>query len=132
MPYLTYEEYNDLEFAEIDNLEFGKLLKRASEAVDSVTRSFYRFNNLSDDVPYRQEQFKKAVACQIEYFHEMGATNSHGLNEPSTVKIGRTSMSSGARGSQGTQAPRNSLVSKDVYMYLADTGLLYAGIGVRS
>ncbi len=132
MPYLTYEEYNDFEFAEIDNVEFSKLLKRASEAVDSVTRSFYRFNNLADDVLFRQEQFKKAVGTQIEYFHEMCATNTHGLNEPASVQIGRTSMSSGARGSQGAQVPQNGLVSKDVYMYLRDTGLLYAGIGVSS
>ncbi|WP_453992116.1 hypothetical protein [Bacillus nitroreducens] len=129
MPYLTYDEYNEFGFAEVDQLEFNKLLERASDAVDSVTRHFYKFNNLTEDVPFRQHQFKKAIAAQIEYFHEMGATNNHGLNEPLTVQIGRTSVSNSSRGST-SQQPQNSLISKDALMYLRDTGLLYRGLGV--
>ncbi|MEH7236758.1 hypothetical protein [Bacillus sp. JJ1562] len=128
MPYLTYTEYQELGFVEIEESGFDRLIKRASDAVDGVTRHFYKFNNLEDDVPFRQEQFKKAIAAQIEYFDEMGATNSHGLNEPSTVQIGRTMLSVGAKNSQ--QSPQNNLVSKDVYFYLKDTGLLYRGLGV--
>src|SRR5690606_1012167 len=112
MPYLTYEEYKELSFEPFDGTEFDRLLKRASDAIDSVTRHFYKFNNLSEDVPFRRDQFKKAVAAQIEYFHEMGATNTHGLNEPQSVQIGRTSVSSGSRGLT-TQQPQNSLISKD-------------------
>lgn len=128
MPYLTYQEYNDLGFTEIDQSEFDRLLKRASDVVDSVTRYFYRYNDIEKDAPFRREQFKKAIAAQIEYFHDMGSTNSHGLNEPSTIQIGRTSMSISSRNSQST--PQNDLVSKDVYFYLKDTGLHYRGIGV--
>lgn len=129
MPYLTYGEYQDLGFVEIEESEFNRLLKRASNAVDGVTRHFYKFNNLSEDVHFRQDQFKKAIAAQIEYFYEMGATNTHGLNEPQTVQIGRTSVSNGSRGSN-TQQHQNSLISKDTLMYLRDTGLLYKGLGV--
>jgi hypothetical protein len=128
MPYLTYIEYQELGFAEIEQTEFDRLLKRASDAVDGVTRHFYKYSNLEEDVSFRREQFKKAIAAQIEYFHEMGATNSHGLNEPSTVQIGRTVLSVGAKNSQ--QSPQNHLISKDVYFYLKDTGLLYKGLGV--
>lgn len=130
MSYLTYEEYKNLGFTEIDQTEFDRLLPKASDVVDSVTRHFYKFNNIADDVPFRQEQFKKAVACQVEYFYETGATTSYGVSEPTTVTIGRTSMSSGIRGSQGSQAPKTSIVASEVYMYLAPTGLLYKGIGV--
>lgn len=130
MPYLTYEEYKNFGFESIEETEFDRLLPKASDVVDNVTSHFYRFNNIEDDVPFRREQFKKAVAAQMEYFHETGATTSYGLNEPSTVQIGRTSMSSGSRGSQGTQAPKNDIVSSEVYMYLAHTGLLYRGVGV--
>ncbi|MBM4762711.1 hypothetical protein [Bacillus sp. B15-48] len=131
MPYLTYEEYYDLGFTQIEDLnEFDQLLKRASDAVDSVTRYFYRYNDIEKDVSFRRDQFKRAVAAQIEYFYEMGATSTHGMNEPSTVQIGRTQMSAGSRNSQ--TAPQNNLVSKDVYFYLKDTGLLYTGLGVRS
>ena len=132
MPYLTYEEYIDLGFEEMEQSEFEKLLKKASDVVDSVTRYFYKFNNLSDDVPFRQEQFKKAVAAQIEYFYDMGATSSHGINEPGHVQIGRTSISQGGRNSSGQDESKSNLVSNDVYIYLSDTGLLYRGIGVRS
>lgn len=127
MPYLTYDEYNELGFTEIEQTEFERLLKRASDAIDGVTRSFYRFNDIEKDVPFRREQFKKAVAAQIEYFHEMGATNSHGLNEPVSVTIGRTTMNSG---NSSNSDSKSGLISKDVYFYLRDTGLLYSGIGV--
>lgn len=126
MPYLTYEEYKEFGFADLDESEFSKLLGRASDVIDSVTRHFYKFNNLSDDVPFRQEQFKKAVAAQIEYFHEIGATTSHGINDPLSVQIGRTQMSSGV----ANQKKTNTIFSSDALMYLSDTGLMYRGIGV--
>lgn len=126
MPYLTYTEYVNLGFADLDEAEFDRLLPKASDVIDSITRHFYRFNNLKDDVQFRREQFKKAVACQVEYFHETGATTTHGMNSPLSVQIGRTQVSSGVQNQRKT----NSVVSLDVYMYLKDTGLLYRGIGV--
>ena len=132
MPYLTYEEYIDLGFPEIDEQEFNRLLSKASDVVDSVTRSFYKFNDIESDVPFRREQFKKAVAAQIQYFYDMGGTSSHELNEPGTVTIGRTTVSSGSRNSTSQDDSKNKLVSDDVYMYLQGTGLLYRGLGVRS
>lgn len=130
MPYLTYDEYTELGFAELDETEFDSLINRAGDAVDSVTRYFYKFNDIYDDVEFRREQFKKSVAAQVEYFHDMGATNSHGMSEPSTVQIGRTSVSKGSRNSSGQTEEKNKLVSDDIYMYLKGTGLLYKGIGV--
>lgn len=129
MPYLTYAEYNDFGFSEMEESEFTRLEKRASDVLDGVTRYFYKLKDLEKDAPFRREQFKKAVAVQIEYFNDMGATSTHGMNEPSTVTIGRTSMSQGSRDSQQT-APQKSIISDDVYFYLKDTGLLYSGIGV--
>lgn len=129
MHYLTYDEYMDLDFTEIEKMEFDRLLKRACDVLDNVTRYFYRKNVLENDVDFRKEQFKKAVAAQIEYFHEMGATNTHGLNEPGTITIGRTTVSKGTRNSSQHEQ-QNSIVSDDVYMYLEGTGLLYRGIGV--
>jgi len=98
MAYLTYDEYIQLGFAEIEKTEFDRLLPKASDVINSVTRDFYVFNDIDDDVEFRRERFKKAIAAQIEYFHDMGATSSHGLNEPSTVTIGRTTVSRGYRG----------------------------------
>lgn len=132
MPYLTFGEYSDLGFTELEETEFKKLVNKASDVLDSVTRFFYKQNVLEDDVKFRKEQFKKAVACQIEYFHEMGATTTQGINEPSTVTIGRTTVSNSSRNSNNSDQKQNSIVSDDVYMYLQGTGLLYKGLGVRS
>lgn len=130
MPYLTYEKYIDLGFEEMEQSEFEKLLKRASGVLDSITRYFYRHNDLESDVEFRKEQFKKAVAAQIKYFYDMGGTSSHELNEPGHVQIGRTSVSKGGRNSSGQDDQKNNLISEDVYMHLSGTGLLYRGIGV--
>lgn len=126
MPYLTYEEYNQLGFADMEEAEFNKLLPKASDVIDGITRYFYRFNDIEKDVPFRREQFKKAIAAQIEYFHDMGATSSHEINSPLTVNIGRTQIMTG----EANQKKTNTLISPDVYMYLRDTGILYRGIGV--
>ena|SRR5690606_19477533 len=127
MAYLTYQEYIDFGFTEIDEEEFNRLLPKASDVIDGITRSFYRFNDMEKDVAWRRELFKKAVAAQIEYFYEMGAANTHGLNEPDSVTIGRTSISKGYRDAQNRH--QNGLISNDALFYLKNTGLLYAGIG---
>lgn len=126
MPYLTYSEYNELGYSEIEQPDFDRLEKRASDVLDSVTSYFYHHNNLASDVEFRREQFKKAVAAQIQYFYDMGATSSHEINSPLSVQIGRTQMSSGV----SNQKKINSVMSDDARMYLQATGLLYRGIGV--
>lgn len=126
MPYIDYRYYTE-EFkgASIDESAFSSLVVRASDALDNLTRSFYQFNDLETDVAFRKNKFKKAVACQVEYFHEVGSTTTYGMNEPSSVTIGRTSQSGGSSNSQ-----TNSLLCPDVISYLNDTGLLYRGLGV--
>lgn len=126
--YLTYQEYINFGFEQIEEVQFNKLLPKASDAIDSITRHFYKFNDIERDVPFRREQFKKAVAAQIEYFHEMGATSSHGMEQAQSVTIGRTTIATNYN-SQG-DGSKNGLICKDVFYYLKDTGLLYKGIGV--
>lgn len=130
MPYLTYAEYQSFGFGSIEESEFKRLLPKASDVVDSATRDFYQFHELETDILYRRNKFKKAVACQVEYFHDMDATSTHALNEPAYVTIGRTSISNGFRNSQDAQQAQSGIVGPDVYMYLVGTGLLYRGIGV--
>jgi len=130
MPYLTYEEYQNIGFSDITADDFPKLERKASDVLDSVTRDFYQLNDLDSDFPLRRDKFKKAIAAQIDYFYDMGATSSHGIQEPATVQIGRTTLSNSAKGSTSTQGTENSIVSKDVFMYLRNTGLLYRGIEV--
>jgi len=132
MPYLTYAEYLEFGFEEIGEDEFNNLLPRASDVIDSVTRYFYKQNDLEKDVAFRRVQFKKAIAAQINYFNDMGSTSSHDLNEPNTVTIGRTTVSSSGRNSSGDEDKRNKLISEDALMYLRSAGLLYTGVAVKS
>src|SRR5690554_2555517 len=130
MPYLTYDEYNDLGLSEIEETEFNKLVLIAGDVLDHVTRNFYQFNSLDDDVEFRRTKFKKAVAAQVQFFHDMGAISSHELNEPSHVLIGRTTMAQNTRSSNSQEETKNNIISNDVYIYLNDTGLLNRSIGV--
>src|SRR5690554_5339878 len=130
MEYLTYDEYIQLGFAEIEKTEFDRLLPKASDVIDSVTRSFYKFNDMESDVPFRREQFKKAVAAQIQYFYDMSGTSSHELEVAETVTIGRTTVSSTRRNSSN-ETKKNSIISDDALMYLRDAGFFYSSVGVK-
>lgn len=123
MPYLTYEEYKFWGNASVTEEAFPKLLQKASDVIDSVTRAFYQFNDINMDVPYRREQFKKAIAAQIDYFDDMGAKTAHGLSSIQSVTIGRTSISGKASANVGT-----NILSSDALMYLQYTGLIYSGV----
>lgn len=123
MPYLTYEDYQFWGNGTAAEEDFPKLLSKASDVIDSATRAFYRFNDIEQDVPYLREQFKKAVAAQIDYFVDMGATSSHMLMSVQSVAIGRTNVSVGGGGKQG------DILSGDAKMFLMPTGLLYRGVG---
>jgi|SRR5690625_1587646 len=132
MPYLTYEEYQELGFNEIEEDQFNKLLPKASDVVDSVTRSFYKFNDIDKDVEFRRNRFKKALAVQIQFFYDMGATTSYDIDTPASIQIGRTSISATGRSAGSANSNKKTdIICDDALMYLRDTGLLYAGIGVR-
>src|SRR5690606_4472661 len=130
MAYLTYQEYIDLGFPEIGEAEFNKLLPKASDVIDSVTRSFYKFNDMDSDVPFRRKQFKKVVASEIQYFHDTDGTSSHELEVAETVKIVITTVSS-TRSNTSNETKKSSTISDDALMYLRDAGFLYSGVGVK-
>lgn len=126
MNYLDHVEYKDYGFVEIPNQDFNRLLRKASDVIDNVTRRFYVFTDIEMDVQWRRDAFKKAVAAQIEYFHETGSSTSHGLNEPTQVTIGRTSI--GGRQGSSSSGGHKDLISNDALMHLQGTGLLYRGV----
>lgn len=71
MPYLTYAEYQ--EYGEIEEVDFDKLLKRASSLLDNVTSYFYVRNDIQEDDTWRVIRFKQALCSQIEYFAQVGS-----------------------------------------------------------
>ena len=127
--YLTYGEYKEFGFEDIEEDQFNKLIRKASDMVDSITRHFYKFNNIEGDVEFRREQFKKAVGAQIEYFHEVGSTTYEGINSaPQTFQAGRTAVSNTSRFNASGSNETKSLLSEDALLYLRDTGLLHRGV----
>lgn len=127
MPYLTFEEYKAVSRNNIDPEDYPFLEQKAADVLDGVTNDFYQHTDLENDWDWRKSKFKKAVASQIDYFYEMGATSSHGLQEVATIQIGRTMLSTGTSRSSA-KAEKNSLLSEDVVVYLRNTGLLYQGV----
>lgn len=128
MPYLTYAEYEDLGFR-IGEGEFDIVINKASDVLDYITNNFYQFNDLENDVKFRKIRFKKALAAQVNYFNDLGATTAHELKEYGNVTMGRTTLSKSSSRTGDKEEKSNKLISKDVYIYLSGTGLLYKGIG---
>lgn len=127
MPYLTYEEFNDLAGFELEEAEFDKLLPKASAVLDHLTNRFYQRVDMANDNMWRVEQFKRALCAQIEYFHETEGTTYESINQvPQSFSAGRTTVTNRS----GGQDESKPLVAQDVYIYLEGTGLLYQGVAV--
>jgi len=130
--YLTYAEYVELGFEEFEEAEeeFPRYLKRASYVLDHATRNFYKRMDLESDHAWRRDGFKKAVACQIEYFYELGGFTYESINdEPQSQQIGRTNISKTSRFNASGGNNTRSTLCPDVYTFLEGTGLLNRGIG---
>lgn len=131
MAYLTYEEYTQMGYTDMPEHGFNRLASRAGAVLDGLTGNFYLTTDLVTDFPVRREPFKRALAVQVEYFHNTGATSTYEMNQmPQSVSIGRTTMNMGGRSDSVSQ--KISLVSPDVMGLLATTGLLYRGVGTVS
>ncbi|AAU85089.1 head-tail adaptor [Bacillus phage BCASJ1c] len=129
MPYLTYEEFMDLNGRDIDDKKFEKLLPKASAIIDGVTGHFYQKVDMEKDNAWRVNQFKLALCAQIEYFDALGATTFEEINNsPQTFQAGRTSVSNASRYNPSGANESKPLVAEDVYIYLQGTGLLFQGV----
>jgi len=126
MAYLTFDEYKELKYSELKEDDFEKLLPKASDIMDVQTRNFYYFNELDNDLQFRREKFKKAMAAQIEFMFLADAQSSYEAKSPVSWSIGRTSVSESSR-TQGQGQNETSIICEDSLMLLSGTGLLYRG-----
>jgi hypothetical protein len=126
MAYIDATYYNEVYkgVAVSDTATLSRLIERASDIIDQTTG--YKIamspNGLDDYSTFIQDQVKKAVAAQVEYFLLAGDSIVHGVNELQNVKIGDFSYS--------TDGAAQSVVSPAVLSYLRQTGLLYRGVTV--
>jgi hypothetical protein len=106
-----------------DQLE--KYIERASDAIDMATNYVLRGVEFEQLAQFLQEQIKKAVAAQVEYYVVMGgdAEVNAGQSNIGSVQIGSFSYG-------GEQTSKQRFISPNALNYLSGTGLLYSGIGV--
>lgn len=128
MAYLTYEEYTSFGYEDVDAAEFSKLVEKAGDFMDLQTRSFYQINPIDEDPSnFRRMKFKKAVALQIDYMHQVGATTASEMSTPQSWSVDGMSVSTGGSGGDGNTSA--SIISEDAIWSLSGTGLLYRGLG---
>ncbi|MCS9983680.1 hypothetical protein EFL35_01535 [Weissella paramesenteroides] len=131
MAYLTFDEYKQFNFQEIDEASFDKVLMRATMAIDSVTR-FYLVKNaelIEQWSDWMKEQFKQAVGLQIEYIAKTGIETASDAREANTISsstIGDTSVQKST--SNNSSSDTELYLSPDVMSILGALGLLYKGV----
>lgn len=132
MPYVTHEEYVKYGFGELTNVEFDKLLPKASAILDNQTNHFFQRIDIETYNTWIVDKFKQALCSQIEYFQGLGASTFESINSsPQSFSAGRTSVSQSSRYRSGSATESKPLIAEDVYIYLEGTGLLYRGISVK-
>lgn len=127
MAYLTFDKYTNFGYKAVTSDEFDRLVVRASDVVDVYSRQFYKFHDLNTDVDFRKNQFKKAIAVQLEYMATIGAISTAEINNPTSWSLDGISVSNGNNKltDDGTSI---SLISQDALEMLSETGLLYRGV----
>lgn len=133
MNYLSFGEFKDLTASDLAESEFNRLLILASMKLDYITQDFYTFHNLeNDEIEFRKNKFKMAVALQIKSMAKTGIeTASDAENQPiaTSQNIGGTSVSKTYANRITDRKDRYDMsISKDAIECLANTGLLYRGI----
>ncbi|KST90117.1 head-tail connector protein [Lactococcus lactis] len=125
MAYLTFPEYQKFGYQEVTEDDFKRLVVRSSDVIDIRTRNFYRFHDLESDIEFRKNQFKKAIALQIERMAILGAVSTAEIDSPTNWSLDGVNVTNGGSGASGDNAM--SIVSEDALELLSMTGLLYRG-----
>lgn len=128
--YITQSEYTEFT-GETAPENFKFLEEIASAELDSVTRFYFRFNELADDL--KSTQFKKALMFQINFYVQTGFSSVEEMNnQPDSVRMGDTTVSYNRTGTGAESNKRDTALSKDALNALRGTGLLYRGVGFRA
>lgn len=125
MAYITIDYYKNewLGLDPEDDAELQKLINRASDIIDFLTRN--RILVFDDLNIIQQDNVQKATAAQTEYMVNVGENyNTDGSIQ--SAKIGSFSYSEG--GDQKSSNSTKQSVSSLARQYLSVTGLAYGGV----
>lgn len=124
--YITSDDYQQLTGKEAPE-NFKHLEMMASAELNSVTRFYFEFNELADDL--KSKQFKKAMAIQISFLASNEMMTVEELNnQPDSVRMGDTTVTYNRTGTGAEVRKRHSALSGDALNALRGTGLLYRGV----
>lgn len=126
MQLLSQKEFQELT-SKSTNADFDTLEKAAENMINPLTRMYYERNSIDEDSDTnRVNWFKKALALQIEYMDDIGATSTYEMAQKDikSVSIDGTSVSTGT---SPTDSSTNGVYNLALE-YLFYTGLLYRGV----
>lgn len=131
--YITKAEYEQYAGAfDGTEQEFDRLAEKASDIIDAATSHMVpNRGGLDGFVPFVKTQVTKAAAAQIEHMVAMGgwqAIVEDQAGDLDNVRLGSFSYGAGNKHSGGGLSSMLSGVARG---YLAPTGLMYRGVGVR-
>jgi len=131
MALIDRQHYTEVYLGEpVDEADFPALLRRAEDAVGTLTRYQVTEENIDNLPPIVRTLYKKAVCAQIEYLNEIGAnaaiTGETGMANGFTV--GKVHV--GGRSGGGVSGQANMLIAPAAMAYLEQTGLLACHVDV--
>lgn len=126
MQLLSQKEFQELT-NKTTNADFDTLEKAAENMINPLTGMYYERNSIDEDTDTnRVKWFKKALALQIEYMDDIGATSTYEMaqKDVKSISIDGTSISTGT---SPTDSATNGVYNLALE-YLFYTGLLYRGV----
>lgn len=111
----------------VPDADFDKLEKAAETMINPLTGMYYELHSIDEDTDInRVNWFKKALALQIQYMSDIGASSTYEMAQKDikSVSIDGTSVSTGT---SPTDSATNGVYNLALE-YLFYTGLLYRGI----
>lgn len=111
----------------VPDADFDKLEKAAESMINPLTGMYYELHSIDEDTDInRVNWFKKALALQIQYMSDIGASSTYEMaqKDVKSVSIDGTSVSTGTSPSDSATNGVYNLALE----YLFYTGLLYRGI----
>ena len=126
MQLLSQKEFQELT-SKSTNADFDALEKAAEIMINPLTGMYYELHSIDEDTDInRVNWFKKALALQIQYMSDIGASSTYEMaqKDVKSVSIDGTSVSTGT---SPTDSATNGVYNLALE-YLFYTGLLYRGI----
>lgn len=111
----------------VPDADFDKLEKAAESMINPLTGMYYELHSIDEDTDInRVNWFKKALALQIQYMSDIGASSTYEMAQKDikSVSIDGTSVSTDT---SPTDSATNGVYNLALE-YLFYTGLLYRGI----